>query len=197
MLGGVSVVCSECSNQWTVSPAVSRSWFCPECGGTRDVDASAKFCQCGHVYGKHRTAEGMNPSRAAFGISVDELDQLERILNTEPEPEPFLGGCALCDCSCFRLVPPHLSPKEFLRTVKLHLDRGMNQGKMVATVLDDSTLLFARGSRTIRLRIRSGTDGVVDFEALETGEPTRTFVMGRATVGECCIAIAQTLNGMA
>ncbi len=191
VLGGVSTVCPECSNQWTLSPAVARSWFCPKCGGGRGVASSAKLCQCEHVYGKHHTAEVTKPSRTAFGISLNEMDQLYQTLTIEPELTPLLHGCALCDCSRFRLDPPHLSPKEFMQIVKRHLNRGVHELRIVVTEIDDSTVSFARGSRTIRLR--SGLDGVVVLEPLNSGEATRAFVMGRATVGECCTAIVEAL----
>ena len=192
VLGGVSTVCPECSNQWTLSPAVARSWYCPKCGGARDGEASAKLCQCGHTYGEHHTTEVTKPSRAAFGISLEEMNQLDRILTIEPGPAPLLRGCALCDCSRFRLDPPHLSPKEFVQIVKRHLNRGVHELTMVVTEIDDSTVSFARGSRTIRLRSESG--GLVVLEPLDNGGPTRTFVMGRATVGECSIAITEALR---
>ena len=55
VLGGVATVCPECSYQWTISPAVSISWPCPKCGGSRCAQTESNLCVCGHVYGEHNT----------------------------------------------------------------------------------------------------------------------------------------------
>ncbi len=109
VLGGVATICPECSYEWTISPAVSISWPCPKCGGSRCVQTDGNPCVCGHVYGEHHTFEKVPPSRTAFGVRITELDMLADLLATEPAPPPKLGDCTACNCERFELKPPTLS----------------------------------------------------------------------------------------
>lgn len=191
MFGGVLTVCPACSNQWTLSPAVSVSWFCPKCGGARDTEASSAPCQCGHPYSEHHTSQQVPPSRAAFGISLNETDKLDEILAAEPVVQQ-IGECHRCACRCFHLNPPHLSPKLFLQHVGRQANRSVRSRNVVVTDLDGSTLSLTRGSRSICLRIESDERVVLDPST--RAQRKQAFTMGRATVGQCVIAIMRALG---
>jgi hypothetical protein len=192
MFGGAAIVCPECSNQWTLSPAVSRSWYCPKCGGARSAEAAAYFCRCGHPYGDHHTAQDVKASRGAFGLSLAELGQLDAILVTEPEPDPQIGKCRRCDCQLFRLEPPHFSAAEFLALVWRQANNGSGGRNIERSKNNDATLTFSEGSRWVRLRATS--EEVVTLLTPGGRRVKGTFTMGHSTVGECVIAVISALR---
>ena len=80
MLGGVATICGVCSYRWIVSPAVARSYRCPECQGAWGDPVAGNACTCSHTYGEHRDRCALPASRAAFGIKASEAHLLPKIL---------------------------------------------------------------------------------------------------------------------
>lgn len=192
MFGGLATICPECSSQWTLSPAVSISWFCPRCGGASDEKTVRNPCQCGHIYGEHDVRREVKPSRAAFGISAAELNKVEEILAIKPEPPPRLGHCKACNCRHYELEPPLISAAQFLDAVDAAARHGARGRGMNVTKMDDGALRFANGKRSVSLHIETGDSIVMDFG---TDNPSaREFVMGRDTVGGTIIAIHDVLE---
>ncbi len=192
MLGGVLTLCPDCSNQWTLSPAVSASWFCPKCGGATDDNASNMACNCTHLYSQHHTAQNVPPSRAAFAITLNEIDKLDSILATKPEPAPRIGKCEVCDCTRFRLRPPHLDATQFLERVKLQANRSARSRNIIVTTLDDSVVLLTLGSHVVKIRLKS--NNLIVLEELNSSAAQREFKMGRSTVGKCVLAVLKALR---
>lgn len=192
MLGGVATLCPECSNQWTLSPAVAASWACPRCGGARDEDAMNKVCDCTHLYSQHHTTQNVPPSLAAFGITLDEIDKLDSILATKPEPAPRIGKCQACHCKCFGLRPAHLDATQFLERVKLQANRSVRGRDIIITTLDDTVVSFTRGSKAVRIRITA--NDLIVLEELSRPRYQRKFKMGRSTVAMCVIAVMKALE---
>lgn len=112
MIGGLSTICGICSYRWVLSPAVSRSWHCPKCGGKWGDNAAEYPCTCGHRYGDHHNKRGIPPSRVAFAFTIGEAHRLDDVLSTEPEPTPEIGTCKRCPCELYRYAGPNLHSAE-------------------------------------------------------------------------------------
>jgi len=193
MIGGLATICPECSYRWTLSPMVSISWYCPECGSGRSGEACLNLCVCGHVYERHHTKQNVKPSRAAFGISVNEFDKLDGVLATKPEPAPKIGRCTACPCKCFKLDPPRLSTTKFLHKVFVAADQGARGRETKVTKIADGIICLSKGTRSIRLSIHS--DDSILMEALDVEQPKLRIVrMGRDTIGKTVIAIHKILR---
>jgi hypothetical protein len=193
MFGGVATICPECCYQWTLSPVVSISWFCPKCGGARDNDTFRNLCVCGHAYAQHHTMQEVKPSRAAFGMSIAELDKVDEILATEPEPPPEIGECNVCICRRFDLDPPKLPAKCFLNEVDRTARRGAAGRETKVTKVAEGTLDFSKGARSVRLSLQP--DDSILMEEFDGERPTpRVLSMGRDTVGMTAIAIHESLR---
>jgi len=72
-------ICAYCGYRWTIVAGVSRSWWCPECRRLQTRPGNLA-CDCGHVYGEHRTS---HPA------------------NKDPKRKP-LGSCDICACAGYR-----------------------------------------------------------------------------------------------
>jgi hypothetical protein len=193
MFGGIATLCPECSHQWTLSPVVSISWPCPRCGGSRCTQADQNVCKCSHTYAQHNTTARLKPSRAAFGIHIGELDKLDELLATEPEPPPKLGDCTACSCECFELDPPLLSATQFLRALDCASPRGSGGRQVKAVQMADGTLCISNSERSVSLRAESEDRVVVEARPASDAVP-RILTMGQDSVGHTVIAIRRALR---
>jgi hypothetical protein len=172
---------------------VSVSWFCPECGGSCNDATFKNLCVCGHVYEHHHTTQDVKPSRGAFGMSLDEMDKLDEVLATKPEPMPKIGYCTACTCPRFKLDPPLLPAKVFLHEVDIAAQRGFRGRETKVTKEADETRCFIKGERSVRLCIQS-EDSLL-MEALDVDKPKPKIIrMGRDTIGKTVIAIHTILR---
>ncbi len=171
---------------------VSISWPCPECGGSRDGAADALPCKCEHPYSRHLTSQTVKPSKAAFGMALSEIHLLESVLDAEPEPDPMIGQCQVCDCRCFTLDPPYLTAAEFLKRVEQQAVRSSRLHQFAVAHVDDSTVSFTSGRRWARLQIES--EQTLSLARSGRGMKRMKFTAGISTVGECVIAIIAALK---
>ena len=104
MLGGVATICGLCSYKWIVSPAVARSYRCPQCQGNWGASVANNACTCCHSYGEHHYKSVLPASRAAFGIKASDAHLLPEILATVATIPDDIGRCDICACECFHLA---------------------------------------------------------------------------------------------
>ena len=183
-LGGVAVICPECSNQWTLSIAVAISWFCPRCGGARTGGTFQHFCACGHRYNQHETHQKVKPSRNAFGIH--NIGRLARILGSDPKAAPKLGRCSACNCDRYQLDPPPLTPNEFLNEIQNAAQRGAGGRDIAVSAVGDGALEFRSARSSVRLRVQPGG-------TIRIGR-SRVLKMASDGVGATVIAIREALR---
>ena len=101
----LATLCPNCAYRWTLSEAVSRSWFCPRCGSGRDE--VSYHCVCGHSDDQHDTMRDVENSLEALAIRAEDLtdDVLEDLPEEAPEPDPPIGGCRDCGCLSYERPP--------------------------------------------------------------------------------------------
>lgn len=104
MLGGVATICGVCSYRWILSPAVARSWYCPNCGGGWGDRVAENACTCRHRYGDHHFRIEVPPSLSASGIAANELHRVTEIIAKVATIPPEIGRCTSCECDAYRFV---------------------------------------------------------------------------------------------
>ena len=168
---------------------------CPKCGGARDEAAGALPCRCEHPYSRHHTAQIINPSKAAFGIVLSEIHLLEPALAAEPEPDPMIGQCQVCDCRCFKLDPPYLTAAEYLKCIEQQATSASRLHQFAVARVDDPSVSFTSGRCSARLQIES--EQAFCLARSGRGLNRKKFTTGISTVGECIIAIIAALKAKA
>lgn len=126
-------------------------------------------------------------------MSIKELDKLDAILATKPEPRPTIGECDISECRTFDLKPTQLPAKRFLNEVDRAVRRGAAGREMKIPQVADGAFDFSKSGRSVRVSVQP--DDSILMEELDGESPTpRILSVGRDTAGTAVIAIHDSLR---
>jgi hypothetical protein len=174
-MSSVATRCGLCSYQWVLVPAVSRSFFCPRCGGDGGLQAAENVCACGHRYGDHRTASKVPPSRSAA------------------ETQAELGKCKSCVCDGYRYKVLRMPAEECLGLVSRNVNRGAQGRDISVERLSGSTVRFSLGNTSL-LAATPDKQTINILTPQEVGSECASFAMGDASVADIVIWIIGRLT---